>query len=174
MAENWKPYPRDPMYDVSTAGNVRSWVKPGPGGYRLDQPVLRVPCLTGPPKKQYYGLTLRGGVPAKIHLMVLETFRGERPKGMEGCHENGDKFDNRLSNLRWDTPGANARDKRSHGTDHQVKKTHCPRGHEYTEDNVYGGLGNPSRRCKSCARDRALKQYRSGYVSPSKRTGSAS
>ncbi len=35
---------------------------------------------------------------------------------MEGCHNNGNPADNRLSNLRWDTPANNCADKRRHGT----------------------------------------------------------
>ncbi len=45
-----------------------------------------------------------------IHRLVLETFIGICPKGMECCHNNGIKTDNRLENLRWDTPANNVRD----------------------------------------------------------------
>lgn len=34
---------------------------------------------------------------------------------MECCHNNGDPFDNHLSNLRWDTRKANAADSVRHG-----------------------------------------------------------
>ena len=51
-----------------------------------------------------------------IHWLVLEAFVGPRPKGMLGCHNNGSKKDNRISNLRWDTPQANADDRVKHGT----------------------------------------------------------
>jgi hypothetical protein len=36
---------------------------------------------------------------------------------------------------------------------HNREKTHCPAGHEYTEDNVYRFVsrgGYLSRRCKTC------------------------
>jgi hypothetical protein len=46
-----------------------------------------------------------------LHQLVLETFVGPKPPGMEGCHyPDGDKSNNRLSNLRWDTHAENARD----------------------------------------------------------------
>lgn len=48
-----------------------------------------------------------------IHKLVLEAFVGERPSGMQACHGNGDKTDNRLVNLRWDTVKANHRDKKN-------------------------------------------------------------
>jgi hypothetical protein len=35
---------------------------------------------------------------------------------MEACHNNGEKQDNRLSNLRWDTKSANSLDSIKHGT----------------------------------------------------------
>ena len=43
----------------------------------------------------------------KIHLLVLEAFVGPRPVGCVGCHNNDNHFDNRLVNLRWDTPRSN-------------------------------------------------------------------
>ncbi len=51
-----------------------------------------------------------------VHRLVLEAFVGPCPEGMEGCHNNGNPADNRLSNLRWDTRPNNHADKRQHGT----------------------------------------------------------
>lgn len=45
-----------------------------------------------------------------IHRLVLETFTGPCPPGMEGCHNDGDPSNNNLDNLRWDTKEANAAD----------------------------------------------------------------
>ena len=50
-----------------------------------------------------------------VHRLVLEAFVGPCPEGMEGCHENGDGTDNRLTNLRWDTHKANHADSVRHG-----------------------------------------------------------
>jgi hypothetical protein len=52
----------------------------------------------------------------KVARLVLLAFVGPCPDGMECCHTNGNRTDNRLTNLRWDTPKANAADKRAHGT----------------------------------------------------------
>lgn len=51
-----------------------------------------------------------------IHEIVLETFVGPCPPGMECRHLNGNSSDNRLSNLRWGTPAENCADKELHGT----------------------------------------------------------
>jgi len=51
-----------------------------------------------------------------VHRLVLEAFVGSCPDGYLGCHSNGISGDNRLENLRWDTPQANEADKELHGT----------------------------------------------------------
>jgi hypothetical protein len=53
------------------------------------------------------------------HTLVLETYVCLRPIGMEGCHNDGNKENNNVNNLRWDTRKANAQDSIKHGT--QVK-----------------------------------------------------
>ena len=45
-----------------------------------------------------------------VHRMVLEAFVGPCPEGMECCHEDGDKSNNRLSNLYWGTHKENSDD----------------------------------------------------------------
>lgn len=51
-----------------------------------------------------------------VHRLVLETFIGPCPVGMEACHNNGNRQDNRLANLRWDTHSNNVKDAVKHGT----------------------------------------------------------
>lgn len=166
-SEYWKPVlGYEDAYEVSDTGNVRSLtrVEKMPPHPRTGKPWCRTRhgmplrlLLGGPEGKKYFQVSLTGHAQRKVHLLVLEAFIGPRPPGMHGCHNNGDKLDNRLTNLRWDTPGANNRDKREHGTNHQVNKTHCPRGHEYSADNVYDPTMT-ARRCKVCARERARTQ----------------
>jgi hypothetical protein len=48
----------------------------------------------------------------RVHRLVLMTFVGPCPPGMEACHfPNPERSDNRLSNLRWDTRSNNGRDR---------------------------------------------------------------
>ena len=51
-----------------------------------------------------------------VHQLVAEAFLGPCPQGMEVCHNDGDRANNKLENLRYDTRKANHADKRVHGT----------------------------------------------------------
>lgn len=54
-----------------------------------------------------------------VHRLVLETFDSSCPKGMECCHNDGNKLNPNLNNLRWDTRSANRKDAFKHGTCNQ-------------------------------------------------------
>lgn len=89
----------------------RDWrqLKPAKAGYGYWFVVFRV---AGSPISRY------------VHHLVLETFGTRRPDGMECCHNDGNRDNNRIDNLRWDTPGNNTRDKAKHGT--QARGQQCP------------------------------------------------
>jgi hypothetical protein len=61
----------------------------------------------------------RGAKKYSVQSLVLLTFIGSQPKGMEICHNNDIRTDNRLSNLRYDTRSGNYADRVRHGTDNQ-------------------------------------------------------
>lgn len=92
-----------------------------------------------------------------VHRLVLEAFVGPCPPGMEACHWNGIPGDNRLHNLRWDTPSANNADILRLGRHYETKKTHCPQGHRLVQPNLVRAE-LPSRKCKACNRGRACMQ----------------
>ncbi len=46
-----------------------------------------------------------------LHSLVLASFSGPRPEGMQCRHLNGNKLDNRPENLAWGTPLQNGRDR---------------------------------------------------------------
>lgn len=79
---------------------------------------FRKPCID---RAGYLFVILRGRQ-RYIHQLVAEAFIGPRPAGLNTCHNNGDRADNRISNLRYDTPKGNMADKLRHGT--------LPRGEE--------------------------------------------
>jgi len=51
-----------------------------------------------------------------IHRLVLETFVGPCPSGMECRHLDGNPENNNINNLRWGTRSENAKDSYRHGT----------------------------------------------------------
>lgn len=51
----------------------------------------------------------------QIHRLVLETFIGLCPVGMECRHLDGNPKNNRLNNLKWGTRSENVRDAIKHG-----------------------------------------------------------
>lgn len=53
----------------------------------------------------------------QVHRLVLESFVGPCPDGMECCHfPDRNPTNNRIENLRWDTRTGNASDAVKHGT----------------------------------------------------------
>lgn len=138
-AIEWQPLDDCPGYAVSDQGEVLSrrafrtlapFVASRSGHLAVDLPIGR----------RY------------VHRLVLETFVGPRPEGMEACHNNGDPTDNRLGNLRWDTRSENVKDAVRHGVvlgAANAAKTHCPQGHEYNGDNTYTDPQG-RRRCRKC------------------------
>jgi hypothetical protein len=51
-----------------------------------------------------------------IHRLVLETYVGQCPEGMQTRHLNGNKQDNKLENLCWGSKKENMKDIVNHGT----------------------------------------------------------
>jgi len=64
----------------------------------------------------------------RFHRLVLEAFVGPCPKGMEGCHNDGNPLNNCVGNLRWDTRLANQHDSIKHGT-HSKPPSHHGENH---------------------------------------------
>lgn len=108
MEENWKDVVGyEGRYQVSSLGRVKSLRF---RGHAKESVLKSTPNYSG-----YHVVTL--GVDRKqfrVHVLVLEAFLGKRPDGHEGCHGDGDKNNNALTNLRWDTPSGNAQDRRSY------------------------------------------------------------
>lgn len=119
-AEQWRPANGfEGVYEVSSLGRVRSLthtIRRADGGeWTYRGRVLKA----GPTTKGYLFVTFSRGAERhmrKVHRLVLEAFVGPCPEGMEGCHNDGDKTNNQISNLRWDTRSANAKDRVKHGT----------------------------------------------------------
>lgn len=117
MPEVWKPVSgTDGLYEVSDHGQVRSYVSLK-GRQRLPIPKLVGYC----PKKatEYGSATIcypgRRKKNVHIHVLVAETFIGPRPPLAEVRHLDGNRHNNRLSNLAYGTRKQNAEDMVAHG-----------------------------------------------------------
>lgn len=115
--EKWNPVPGyDGSYEVSDLGNVRSLDRILTDGHRRSGRRLR---FNRHHKNEYLSVQLcRQQVDERmsVHRLVLEAFVGPAPPEHVAAHDNGDRADNRLVNLRWSTIADNHADKRRHGT----------------------------------------------------------
>jgi hypothetical protein len=100
----WAQIEGHPALWVSIDGEVAS--------LKQRKPRLVKPIMCG----AYRAVNLTAKRKAYIHALVLETFAGSRPSGAQARHLDGDRFNNRLSNLAWGTPAENSADKARHGT----------------------------------------------------------
>lgn len=166
MPEEWRPVlGYEGFYEVSDDGRVRS----------LDRTTVtkigtsmsfKGRQMTATVRKQsgYHVVALNAHGrerQRKIHQLVCEAFHGSRPSSeYQVRHLNGNKDDNRASNLAWGTASENTQDSIRHGTQWQLRKTHCPEGHPYDEANTgYTRLETRTGRfCRTC--DRAAKKVR--------------
>jgi hypothetical protein len=114
MTERWLPIARvEGRYEVSDHGRIRC-VRPAKQGRSSGAVRKPVPCTRGYLRVQVHHNARV--VDLGIAPEVLAAFVGPRPPGQEARHLDGNKTDNRLSNLAWGTPLENAADKQRHGT----------------------------------------------------------
>ena len=119
IVADWRDLPGFPGYQVSSTGLVRSvdrsivverrpgWFVPRTYKGRILRPRIN---------KQGYKSFIAHYQTVSIHHAVLLAFVGPRPPGMYACHNDGDRLNNCLSNLRWATPKENSADAAAHGT----------------------------------------------------------
>ena len=119
MAEIWKDIPGyEGRYQASTEGRIRSVdhdvtcvPRDGKRAYtkRMKGQVLR-PCI-GANGYPYVGLRKEqrsdNAQFLPVFHLIARTFLGERPRGTFICHQDGDKLNSRILNLRYDTPTEN-------------------------------------------------------------------
>ena len=103
------------LYEVSNTGSVRSLNRIDTKGRLRKGRVM----TCGKDSKGYPRVSLSDSEGVRtikhVHVVMLEAFKGERPAGMHGCHEDGNPANCVLSNLRWGTPRSNYDDRVAHG-----------------------------------------------------------
>ncbi len=108
--ETWKPIPGFDGYDVSDHGRVRSYRRCyGVGNWAIEQEPQRI-MSPSKDKNGYLSVLLRvDGISycKRIHALVALAFLGPCPDGLEVCHNDQTRTNNRLDNLRYDTGSAN-------------------------------------------------------------------
>lgn len=111
MIEKWKPIPGFRGYDASSQGNIRSYRTMGRNSYIASTPQR----ILGPGSDPagYLGVNLRRNgktYHVRIATLVMLTFVGPRPDGLEICHGDSNRQNNQLNNLRYDTKAGNEAD----------------------------------------------------------------
>lgn len=108
--EEWRDIPEfEGLYQVSSEGNVRSLSHLSSNAKRYKGRMLK--SATGG-KQPYAGVRLSNGAIKKhrtVHTLVAEAFLGPRPDGMVINHIDGNKRNNRASNLEYCTFQDNVR-----------------------------------------------------------------
>lgn len=119
MREQWENIPGyENAYQISDKGRVRS----------LDRYVRTVSKTGTETTRKVKGTILNPqnhsagylsvqffGKSKLIHRLVALTFFGKCPDRCEVAHNNGNKFNNSLENIRYATPKENAKDRILHG-----------------------------------------------------------
>lgn len=156
MAE-WRPVPDYPDYLVSDEGEVvRHTGGQGATAGRVLKPYRN--------KRGYCSVSLYQGNSGRrryVHHLVLTAFVGPCPEGMEACHGNDIKDDNRLSNLRWDTHSENHKDRVRLGNYIRPERDNsvCRNGlHAMTDDNITMDRG--WRLCSACLTEKNTRRSR--------------
>jgi hypothetical protein len=139
--EEWRPVvDYEGLYSVSNLGRVRSEHRMAHRTDGKTQTVHARILRSVPDPKGYLRVNLfrdNTGVTRYNHLMVMAAFVGPLPDHLETRHLNGNPKDNRLVNLAYGTRSENFLDAVQHGTHRNSRKTHCFRGHPFTDSNTY-------------------------------------
>ncbi len=117
--EVWKPVVGfEDLYEVSSFGRVKSRKRIQLRDYDYQgivYPVEERILKTHIRGSRYQQVSLGRGNVFAVHRLVLEAFKGPRPKGMIACHSDDDGVNNYVGNLRWDTRKSNGEDAVKHG-----------------------------------------------------------
>ena len=116
MPEVWTPIIDFDGYEVSSEGRVRSSRAYGRSKAPLKQKRLLRPTIQ---RDGYLRIDLRRDGQTfhrQLHCLVLESFVGPCPPGMECAHDDGVRTNCALDNLQWKTRRDNHADKLRHGT----------------------------------------------------------
>jgi hypothetical protein len=119
----WRDIPGfEGAYQASACGQIRSLERTVIGARGV---AVYVPGCIKTQRIDRYGYPVvglaKGGSKIQaytVHPLVLAAFSGPKPHPMfQACHNDGNRANNAISNLRWASPAENYNDRRAHGTD---------------------------------------------------------
>lgn len=117
---------------------------------------------------RFYKSTVAGKQPPHTlaHRYSIVLFGGYLPKGLVCDHECRNRRCVNPSHIRLVTQSVNVMENSNSLQAQNAKKTHCPKGHPYSEENTYiRKLG--WRKCKTCT----LTDMKERYARPTKTRG---
>ena len=115
-----------------------------------------------------YGRIWANGRTQLTHRVAWTLAKGAIPAGKMGLHKCDNPPCVDVDHLYIGDGLMNTKDRVARGRDHNAKKTHCPRGHEYTTANtLHPDRDRIHRRCRACI----TTWNRAGYVARVRRAG---
>lgn len=130
-------------------------------------------------KSAGYGKFAWNGESVHAHLVAYRTLIGDIPDGLvadhechrpDNCRGGGTCMHRSCVNPAHIGLKSNAKNTSRGRVSHwNMRKTHCPRGHEYTDENTR--VSDGKRYCRSCERERADRRYRSVNPNAPRRGG---
>ena len=102
-----------------------------------------------------YGVFNPNGKLVRAHRFAWENLVGPIPEGLHIDHLCRNRICVCIDHLEPVTPGVNQKRGTSavRRTLQAATVTHCPQGHEYSEENTYVRKANNARSCRECHRD---------------------
>lgn len=100
-----------------------------------------------------YGRVTKNGRKHMVHRQVWIKRCGPIPKGLVVMHKCDNRSCINLKHLRLGTQSDNIKDCADKRRHRNSRKTHCPQGHEYTDETVFKRRDG-KRSCKLCDKAR--------------------